>query len=174
MKHQRRIPFDDAWYRAESPDASEIQRRTDAFFRPYHDGVARELASLKRDFKHVLFYDAHSIQRVVPTIRPEPFKDLILGDQNGKTAAKPLIDCALAVLERSGRTLAHNDPFMGGYLTRSIGKPETGIHALQLEMVQNIYMNEAKAERDPAKMQSIQAFLQPMLTDLAAVLGRLP
>lgn len=160
-------------YRGKAPDQAEVARRTEVYFRPYHDAVASELQQLRREFPHVLFYDAHSIQRQVSTIRPEPFPDMILGDQKGKTAAKELTASALATLGKFGRSVAHNDPFMGGYLTRSIGKPATGIHALQLEMSQDIYMNEKGAARDAVKMKAVATLLKVTLVELAATLGRL-
>jgi len=36
-----------------------------------------------------------------------------------------------------------NGRFKGGYVTRHYGRPEHGVHALQLEMAQCAYMDEA-------------------------------
>lgn len=160
-------------YRGKSPDDEEIARRKQRYFDPYHVALHAMLQGMRKEFKHVLFFDAHSIQRRVPSIRPEPFPDVIVGDQKGKTAHPSLSKAALASLEKSGLTVAYNDPFMGGYLTRSMGKPDTGIHAIQLEMSQDIYMNEPKAQRDEAKQKEVQSHLESLFDDLVDALGRL-
>lgn len=162
-------------YAGRDPDDEAIEQRLNDIYRPYHDKAETILQDMRREHRHVLFWDAHSIKRHVPSIRPEPFADMILGNQAGKTAAAPLIDTALAVLgQNSGYDLAHNNPFMGGYLTRSMGRPAAGIHALQLEMAQDVYMNEAKALRDPLQAAKIQPLLRQTLLALADRLANLP
>ncbi len=161
-------------YRNDGPDAKEVARRREKYFDPYHVALQAMLGGMRKEAKHVLFFDAHSIQRRVPSIRPEPFTDVIVGDQKGKTAAAALSETAVAALKKAGLSVAHNDPFMGGYLTRSMGKPETGIHALQLEMSQDIYMNEPKALRDEQKQKKVAAHLQTLFTALIETLGKLP
>lgn len=161
-------------YAAQDPDAAEVGQRLDAIYRPYHQQVEALLRGLRGAHRHVLFWDAHSIKRRVPSIRPEPFADMILGDQKGRTAAPELTRTALDSLGKgSGYDLAHNTPFMGGYLTRSMGRPSEGLHALQLEMAQDVYMNEPEARRDPASVARIQPLLRQTLLALAARLAGL-
>lgn len=160
-------------YRQAQPDEKEIARRKEKYFDPYHVALAAMLAGMKKEFGHVLFFDAHSIPRRVPSIRPEPFPDVIVGDQKGKTAHQSLSQAALSSLESSGLKVAYNDPFMGGYLTRSIGQPEKGIHAIQLEMSQDLYMNEPKALRDEKKQAKVQGHLEALFDDLVAALSQL-
>lgn len=160
-------------YRGRTPDKAEVARRKEQYFDPYHVALQAMLAAMRKEWKHVLFFDAHSIQRRVPSIRPDPFPDVIVGDQQGKTAHHALSRAALDSLAGSGLKVAHNDPFMGGYLTRSIGKPDTGVHALQLEMSQDIYMNEAKAQRDEKKQKTVQGHLEALFDDLIDALGTL-
>lgn len=165
-----------ALYRGAKPDEAEIAERRRRFYDPYHAEVAAQLAALRaKGFKHVLLWEAHSILRHVPTIRKEPFPDLMLGDRKGETADAGLSHAALAALRQGGHwTIAHNDPFMGGYLTRTFGKPATGTHAIQLEMSQDVYMDAANATRAPAKMRPVQTLLEGTLTAVAAALTRLP
>lgn len=58
-----------------------------------------------------------------------------------------------------------NGRFKGGYITRHYGQPDHHVHAIQLEMVQALYMDEAapfawRADR--------AAGIQPLLRDLLA------
>jgi N-formylglutamate deformylase len=154
-------------YHGAAPDTAEIKRRLALYYQPYHDAAASLIDELRRAHRHVLFYEAHSIKRLVKTIRPTPFPDLMLGDQRGKTAAPALTAAALAALRRGRYAVSHNEPFMGGYLTRRFGQPATGVHALQLEMAQDVYMDEARAARDPARVGAMQEVLRATLLDLA-------
>jgi N-formylglutamate amidohydrolase len=142
------------------------------YYAPYHATIEVALRDLRQRHAHVLFFDAHSIKRRVPSIRPEPFADVILGDQKGKTAHHRLARTALDALQ--SLHVAHNEPFMGGYLTRSFGRPAEGIHALQLEMSQDLYMDEDAVRRDPAKEARVQAILRKLLTALARRVTELP
>jgi N-formylglutamate deformylase len=159
-------------YDGAAPDAAEMRRRVDMYYAPYHATIEVALRDLRQRHAHVLFFDAHSIKRRVPSIRPEPFADVILGDQKGKTADRELARTALDALQNL--SVAHNEPFQGGYLTRSFGRPAEGIHALQLEMSQDLYMDEDAVRRDPAKEARVQAILRKLLTALARRVTELP
>ena len=108
----------EAIYHGVKPSAADIQERLTQYYWPYYREIERVIKSLQSKYAHVLFYDAHSIKRLVPSIRSEPFPDLILGNQNGKTAAASVIEAAVGELRRSSYQVRHNDPFKGGHLPR--------------------------------------------------------
>jgi len=161
-------------YTGTPPDAAEIRRRLDIYYAPYHDQIGKLISEMRKGSAHVLFFDAHSIRRSVPSIRPEPFADMVLGNQNGKTAAPELTVAALAALRSTGTyEVAENSPFKGGYLTRRFGQPAAGVHALQLEMAQDIYMDEASASRSPTKESTTAAALKSLFENLLSTLKQL-
>lgn len=160
-------------YLRNEPDQTEVQRRLETYFLPYHREVERLLSGYVRDFGHALFFDAHSIKRIVPSIRAAALPDMILGDQQGQTAAPALSNAALSSLRQGGFNVTHNDPFMGGYLTRHFGSPSRGVQALQLEMSQDIYMNETARTRDQTKQTRVAKTLRTTLEALAATLEHL-
>ncbi|MFL2570313.1 MAG: N-formylglutamate amidohydrolase [Parvicellaceae bacterium] len=63
------------------PSKSEVQRRLDTYYWPYHHKIDELIKSLKNEFNRVILWDAHSIRRKVETIQNDPFPDLILGEQ---------------------------------------------------------------------------------------------
>lgn len=164
---------DQPLYRNAPPDESAIQDRRMRYFDPYHQQIRHQLDQLRHVFPHVLLWDAHSIRRSVPTIRTQPFPDLILGNQDGKTAASAVIDTALQHLSRGSYTVSHNEPFKGGYITRHFGSPTQGIHALQLEMTKALYMDEDTTTYDPTRAQGLRLLLQETLAALADLLETL-
>ena len=40
-------------------------------------------------------------------------------------------------------TVAHDDPYQGGYTTQHYGRPDLGIHVVQIELARRLYMEEA-------------------------------
>ncbi|MEO6749452.1 MAG: N-formylglutamate amidohydrolase, partial [Casimicrobiaceae bacterium] len=54
--------------------------------------------------------------------------------------------------------------FKGGHITRAYGTPQGGVHAVQLEMAQCIYMKEAHPfDYDLQRAANVQPHLRAML-----------
>lgn len=154
-------------YRDEPPTPDEIERRKKKYYWPYHDALVGAVQTLQTIFPQVLLWEAHSIRRVVKSISEEPFPDMILGDAEGESADARLSKVALQALRKhSMRDVNHNAPFKGGYITRAFGQPETGVHALQLEMSKDLYMDAAERELAPAKADKVSFFLEQTLLAL--------
>ena len=57
-----------------------------------------------------------------------------------------------------------NGRFKGGYITRHYGRPAQDVHAVQLEMCQNLYMEEeAPFAYDEAKAEAVTPVVREML-----------
>lgn len=151
-------------------EAGEIRRRTELYFRPYHEKLREILDELKSGFGRVLLWDCHSIRQRVPTLYAGKFPDLILGSADGRSADRALIEIALHDLVEGGYTLRHNEPFKGGYITRNYGKPETGEHALQLEMSKINYMDDAELKYDVVRAEKVGKLLHKTLGSLGDAL----
>ena len=67
----------------------------------------------------------------------------ILGDGFGSSCAPEIVDAVEAALGSQGARVARNKPFAGGYTTRHYGRPDKGVHALQIEINRALYMDEA-------------------------------
>ena len=65
---------------------------------------------------------------------------------------------------QSAFTHVSNGRFKGGHITRHYGAPGSGVHALQLEMCQSTYMDEAAPfGYRPDLAARVQPLLQRML-----------
>ena len=120
----------------------------------------------------MLLWDAHSIRRFVPTIRKEPFPDLILGDNDEQSAGGEIINIALSGLREGKYQVNHNTPFKGGHITRFFGQPEKNIHALQLEMSKIHYMNDDELTFNESRADEMRTVLRPVFERLIAHLMR--
>src|SRR5690606_37754332 len=68
--------------------------------------------------------------------------EMVLGDGHGTTAAGALLDIAARSLAAEGFRISFNAPYAGGFVTRHYGRPEHGVHAVQLEIARRLYMEE--------------------------------
>ena len=153
-----------------NPTTEERELRLNQYFHPYHTRIKELLEAHRRIFGWALLFDAHSIKRHVPTIQETPFPDLMLGSNDGQSAGAPIIQGAWSFLSRSFYTAQHNAPFKGGYITRSFGNPHENIHALQLEMSQDLYLEDVhKPKWNPQKAKDIKEFLMHFLQYLTTI-----
>jgi N-formylglutamate deformylase len=127
----------------QAPDQAEIDARTDARWRPYHDQLAAEIARIRALHGVCVLLDAHSIRSQVPRFFEGTLPDLNLGTRGKTSAGAGLIEAAVDVLAQApGFSLVCDGRFQGGFITRQYGRPDAGVHALQLEMAQRVYMEE--------------------------------
>ena len=145
-------------------EAAEIARRRDAWWRPYHETLDAELVRLKRDHGHAVLWDGHSIKSKQPWLFEGRLPDLNLGTAGGTSCAPSLRSALMDVLARQNAFSHVTDGrFKGGHITRHYGRPQQGIHAVQLEMCWSCYMAEQQPYViDPAR----GARLQPVLGSL--------
>ncbi|HEV8515139.1 MAG TPA: N-formylglutamate amidohydrolase [Cyclobacteriaceae bacterium] len=141
-------------------DQTEVNRRLEKYYWPYHKQIEENITRLKKKFGKVLLWDCHSIRQVVSTIQKEKFPDLILGDADGTSASPGLIESTLSVLEHDTYSVNHNHPFKGGFITRHFGKPAENVHALQLEMTKVNYMDDQEINYHPGRANKMRSLLQ--------------
>jgi N-formylglutamate deformylase len=151
-------------------DHTEVKRRLDKYYWPYHHKLNSLLQELKVRFGEVLLWDCHSIRQMVPTIYKEKFPDLILGNDDGKSASGELISIALKNLKSAEYSVNHNHPFKGGFITRNYGNPVDSQHALQLEMSKVNYMDDSETKYHEQRAQKMQELLKAALGELGAAL----
>ncbi|WP_414220304.1 N-formylglutamate amidohydrolase [Cupriavidus necator] len=134
----------EALYRnGKGPDQASAAERLETFWRRYHARIESELARLKAEFGSVLLWEGHSIASELPRLFDGKLPDLNLGTDSGKSCAQDVLQAVTATLSDQPYSWVANGRFKGGYITRHYGNPEGGIHAIQLEMCQSTYMNEA-------------------------------
>lgn len=156
------------------PDAAEIAARREAVWRPYHAQLAAELARIRAVHGMAMLWDAHSIRSVVPRFFEGRLPDLNLGTADGASCDPALARQLLAIAQAApGCTAVLNGRFKGGHITRDYGQPAQRVHAVQLEMTQCSYMQEAMPFGYlPERAAQVQPVLRTLLEAVLAYAER--
>ena len=152
-----------------APEDAEIAARRTTFFDPYHGFLATEIARLRGRHGYAVLLDGHSIPAEVPRFFTGRLPDLNLGTSSG-TTCEPSLRTLAASLLANAESFSHvvDGRFKGGYITRHFGAPGEGVHALQLEMVQACYLDEAHPETfDPRRAKALSRVLERLVIALA-------
>lgn len=148
----------------QAPTPEEVAERVELYWRPYHDTLVGELDRIRGEHGRAVLWEGHSIRGEVPFLFEGRLPDLNLGTAAGKSCLPEL----QARLERilgaqSDYEWVANGRFKGGYITRHYGDPEIGVQAVQLEISQRNYMDEASFAYDESKAVRLQVVIEALL-----------
>ncbi len=132
---------------------TDVRRRIDNLYRPYHDTLADLIQTTKAMFGYCLLIDCHSMPSVCGPMEHNAGRrrrvDMVLGDALGGSCTPGLTALVEQSLRDMGYTVARNAPYSGGYITRHYGRPHGDVHALQIEINRALYMDEERFQRRP-------------------------
>ena len=102
--------------------------------RPITRRSPRRSARLRALHPRIVLYDCHSIRSVIPRLFPGELPVFNIGT-NGGVSCDPRLQAAVAGICAASRwSHVVNGRFTGGWITRTYGKPDEGVHAVQMEM----------------------------------------
>lgn len=125
----------------EAPDQAEINHRRQQLWWPYHAELERLLEAAREQHGFALLIDAHSIRPEIPTLFEGRLSDLNFGTDDGQTISPALKRTLQDYLTVSPFSAVLDGRFKGGYTTRAHGRPEDDIYAVQIEVVQDVYLD---------------------------------
>lgn len=136
--------------------------RIERYYRPYHERLRRLLVKTHARFGYGVLIDCHSMPaNAQANNRNRP--DFVLGDRYGTSAAEPLSQLAMGLLQDMGYTVSRNKPYAGGFITEHYGRPGRGLHALQIEINRGLYVNEHTFEKESG-FEALQEDLTRFMT----------
>ncbi|APG88544.1 N-formylglutamate amidohydrolase (plasmid) [Sinorhizobium americanum CCGM7] len=164
------------WKEGQGPKDADIAARLCNFHAPYHAALAAEINRVKAIHGVAVLYDCHSIRSHIPFLFEGKLPDVNIGTDSGKTCA-PAIERASANIASKAEGYTHilNGRFKGGWTTRHYGRPEIGVHAIQMELAQSTHLaTEAPPfALDPGKAKRLRHHLSAILEQIEAIaLGR--
>ena len=154
----------------------EARARLATVHRPYHRALAEALEAARRATGAAILIDWHSmpgpatapglLEGATPPGRRPP--DVVLGDRHGAACAPALTAWVEQQFTAAGLQVARNHPYAGGYTTQTHGRPEAGLHALQVELSRPLYLDEGRLTPGPG-FARLKRLLTRLTRDLAVV-----
>jgi formiminoglutamase len=159
------------WEMDQDPSADEVATRRAEFHAPYHAALVEQIDRTRARHGVAILYDCHSIRSNIPFLFPGTLPVFSVGTNLGATCAPNIeAETVAAVQAAQGFDHAVNGRFKGGWTTRHYGQPDTGCHAIQMELAQRAYMNEiAPWTYRPDRADALRPHLAQILTRLDAL-----
>jgi N-formylglutamate amidohydrolase/glutathione synthase/RimK-type ligase-like ATP-grasp enzyme len=143
----------------------------------YHELLDDLMLQARHRHGWALLVDGHSMTSVgLGRVHDEgaPRDNFVVGTLDGTSADSAIIEAFLGTLRDEitpydlGLTVASDNPYSGGFITRKHHDPANGLHAIQVEVTMETYMYEAD-EPDPSRRYAIK---QHRLDIVRTVLAR--
>lgn len=124
---------------------SEAEERLRTGYIPYHERLRRLLLHLRDHHGQAVLIDCHSMpasaaRAMTPLGGRRPH--IILGDRNGTSCSSLLTDVLEQLFHAAGLRVSRNRVYAGGYITDHYGASGLGMHAIQIEINRELYMDE--------------------------------
>jgi N-formylglutamate amidohydrolase len=156
-------------YRGRLPVADALHR-IDTIYRPYHAALRGLLEAAFTRFGEAMLIDCHSMPSASLGLDQVARPDVVLGDRYGASCAPQMIDAAQEIFERLGYVVARNRPYAGGFITEHYGQPQSGVHALQVEINRALYMDEGALHPNEG-FARVKGDMSAFIEGMAAAMG---
>src|SRR6266700_2729410 len=138
----------------------------------YHGALTGALVRARARFGFAILVDGHSM----PSMGRQGHKDagrrradVVPGDRDGTSCSPVLARHVGDHFGARGFSVAFNEPYKGGFITTHHGQPASGIHAIQIELSRDLYMDEQTFVTKDAGFARLQATLADLLASLATL-----
>ena len=156
-----------------TPSAQHRETCKQQVWQPYHHAIAQQLERIKQQHGYAILLDAHSIAGQVPMLFAGDLPHFNWGTNAGNSGAESILQVAQNSVNEGMYTQVSNGRFKGGYITRHYGQPQQGVHAIQLELSQDAYLQHGYQQNgnyvlSDAKLGSVTAVINKLLKGLIA------
>lgn len=145
-------------------DGTALNWRLESFHRPYHAALDEALNAARRRFGFAVLIDLHSMPPI-PAGQPGHGARIVVGDRFGDTAGEWLVDRVLASAARLGEVVTRNQPYAGGHIIRTHGRPADAIHAVQIEIDRSLYLTADRLP-DSGRIAGLARWFAELVADL--------
>jgi N-formylglutamate amidohydrolase len=135
----------------------------------YHDALARALGRARARFGFAVLVDGHSMPsrgRSGHTDTGRERADVVPGDREGTSCSPALLALVTRHFEAAGLSVRPNEPYKGGFITAHHGRPAEHVHAIQIELRRDLYMDEAAFEIVQPKFERLRDLISSLLASL--------
>ena len=110
----------------------------------YHRLIREKLLELKDKKGHAILFDCHSMNSQGAPNTPDEGRrpEIAISSAGYETASEPIVSLLQTAFREQGYDVVEDKPYYGGYTAERYGEPDQNIHALQIEIRKDVYMDE--------------------------------
>jgi N-formylglutamate amidohydrolase len=151
---------------------AELERRLVRIYRPYHRTLQALLDQRVAEFGYAILLCGHSMPSRGREGHIDPGReraDVVPGSRGRSTCA----DTVLRLVDRTAAafqlSVAHDEPYRGGFSTTHYGRPRDRVHAIQIELARRLYMDEQALTKKPREFEELRKFCRTLTEALGAL-----
>jgi len=151
---------------------SELERRITRIYRPYHQTLSALLEQRVREFGYAILLCGHSMPSRGREGHIDPGRDradVVPGSRGRTTCAEPVLRLVDRLAAQFRFSVAHDEPYRGGFSTTNYGRPQKRVHAIQIELARRLYMDEQMLTKKPNEFNNLRAFCKTVTEALGAL-----
>ena len=146
----------------EEPGPTEVEQRMLLFFRPFHLALRNQIDRVRRLHNKVVVLDCQSMRSQIRGVTDSGLPLVNIGSGEGTTTDPDLRNLIVGSFHaHEGLTVGVDGFAKGGFVTRSVGRPDQGVHAMTLLLAQRSYLRHESPpfEPDKARMGRLKSVL---------------
>jgi len=149
---------------------SETSGRLLVCYDPYHNALKRLVSDAYDKFGCAIVVDCHSMPSagVAPLNNNERPVDFVLGDRFGVSCAPSITHLFEHLLVEQGFSVTRNTPYAGGYVASAYGRPNEGVHVIQVEINRALYLDEVKIARND-HFDKLKTSIEAVMMELSRI-----
>ncbi len=155
---------------AMTPEA--FARRIATFHTPYHTAIREACERVREQFGFCILVDGHSMPSRGRRGHTDPGSrraDIVPGDVDGTSCDRKISEALGTHYRAHGFSVKPNTPYKGGFITRHFGRPDAQIHAIQIEINRELYMNEKTFAIKPKGLERLRETCAALLPKLGSL-----
>lgn len=157
----------------EEPVEADTANRLAMFHVPYHAALHGQLERVRARHGFAILWDCHSIRSELPFLFEGRLPDLSIGTNGGASCATSVGELVAGACANEAFSHVVNARFKGGWTTRHYGRPDEGIHSVQMEIAQRCYLasEQPPFAFNPGKAAPLRRLLGKILSQLSLLAG---
>ncbi|GAB4513802.1 MAG: N-formylglutamate deformylase [Roseibium sp.] len=153
----------------EEPGPTEVEQRVLLFHAPFHRALHRQVDRLLRLHRKVIVLDCQSMRSHIKGVTDKGLPVVSIGTAGGASCDPDLRNLVAGSFSgQQGYTVSVDEQTRGGFITKSYGRPERGVHVLTLLLAQRIYLRHESPPFEPDRTR-----VERLHVELAEALGRI-
>jgi N-formylglutamate deformylase len=142
-----------------------FEKRLDNVYRPYHAKLVELIVEKKRRFGLAVILAAHSMPSEGGSSMSRR-ADVVPGTLSRTSAHARFIDVVDSHARQARLSVAHDDPYRGGFTTQRYGQPDSNVHVIQVELARRLYMDEQTLRQRPEPFERLRSWCGELVANL--------